>query len=239
MTDNNYVTLIDHMGDDLSVVNAARVSFGKRVLLDLSQYDDVEYERVFTQIPILQDRDIKLIKYLAKHDHWSPFGHASMQFHIKAPVFVARQLVKHQVGLVWNEVSRRYVDDEPEFYTPEVWRASAENKKQGSSDEEIDINPSTGSGPQMVDDYQQVLKSAKWTYEHLLDLGVCPEQARMVLPQSMMTEWYWSGTLYAFASICNLRCKPEVQLETQMIAKEIDIQAGKLFPVSWEALRNE
>ena len=239
MTDNNYVTLIDHMGDDLSVVNAARVSFGKRVLLDLSQYDDVEYERVLTQIPILQDRDIKLIKYLAKHDHWSPFGHASMQFHIKAPVFVARQLVKHQVGLVWNEVSRRYVDNEPEFYTPEVWRASAENKKQGSSDEEIDINPAIGNGPQMVDDYQQVLKSAKWTYEHLLRLGVCPEQARMVLPQSMMTEWYWSGTLYAFASICNLRCKPEVQLETQMIAKEIDIQAGKLFPVSWEALRNE
>ena len=239
MTDNNYVTLIDHMGDDLSVVNAARVSFGKRVELDLSQYDDVEYEGCFTQIPILQDRDIKLIKYLAKHNHWSPFGHASMQFHIKAPVFVARQLIKHQVGLVWNEVSRRYVDDEPEFYTPEVWRASAENKKQGSSDEEIDINPSDGSGPQMVDDYQQVLKSAKWTYEHLLELGVCPEQARMVLPQSMMTEWYWSGTLYAFANICNLRCKPEVQLETQMIAKEIDIQAGNLFPVSWEALRNE
>ena len=239
MTDNNYVTLIDHMGDDLSVVNAARVSFGKRIELDASQYDDVEYEGCLTQIPILQDRDIKLIKYLAKHDHWSPFGHASMQFHIKAPVFVARQLVKHQVGLVWNEISRRYVSDEPEFYTPEVWRASAENKKQGSSDEEIDINPSSGSGPQMVDDYQQVLKSAKWTYEHLLDLGVCPEQARMVLPQSMMTEWYWSGTLYAFASICNLRCKPEVQLETQMIAKEIDMQAGKLFPVSWEALRNE
>ena len=239
MTDNNYVTLIDHMGDDLSVVNAARVSFGKRIELDASQYDDVEYEGCLTQIPILRDGDVKLIKYLAKHNHWSPFGHTSLQFHIKAPVFVARQLVKHQVGLVWNEISRRYVSDEPEFYTPEVWRASAENKKQGSSDEEIDINPSIGSGPQMVDNYQQVLKSAKWTYEHLLDLGVCPEQARMVLPQSMMTEWYWSGTLYAFASICNLRCKPEVQLETQMIAKEIDIHARKLFPVSWEALRNE
>ena len=239
MTDNNYVTLIDHMGDDLSVVNAARVSFGKRIELDASQYDDVEYEGCLTQIPILRDGDVKLIKYLAKHNHWSPFGHTSLQFHIKAPVFVARQLVKHQVGLVWNEISRRYVSDEPEFYTPEVWRASAENKKQGSSDEEIDINPSSGSGPQMVDDYQQVLKSAKWTYEHLLRLGVCPEQARMVLPQSLMTEWYWSGTLYAFASICNLRCKPEVQLETQMIAKEIDMQAGKLFPVSWEALRNE
>jgi len=239
MTDNNYVTLIDHMGDDLSVVNAARVSFGKRIELGVSQYDDVEYKGCFTQIPILEDGDVKLIKYLAKHNHWSPFGHASMQFHIKAPVFVARQLIKHQVGLVWNEVSRRYVSDEPEFYTPEVWRASAENKKQGSSDEEIDINPAIGNGPQMVDDYQQVLKSAKWTYEHLLTLGVCPEQARMVLPQAMMTEWYWSGTLYAFASICNLRCKPEVQLETQMIANQIDEQARKMFPVSWEALRNE
>ena len=239
MTENNYVTLMDHMGDDLSVVNAARVSFGKRVEYDEEEWQDVDYERWYGQIPVLLDRDVKLIKYLAKHNHWSPFGHTSLQFHIKAPVFVARQLVKHQVGLVWNEVSRRYVDDEPEFYTPEVWRASAENKKQGSSDEEININPSIGSGPQMVDNYQQVLKQAKWTYEHFLDLGVCPEQARMVLPQSMMTEWYWSGTVYAFASICNLRCKPEVQLETQMIAKEIDIQARKLFPVSWEALRNE
>ena len=227
------------MGDDLSVVNAARVSFGKRVEYDDDEWQDIEYENWLGQIPILRFEDIKLIKYLAKHNHWSPFGHTSLQFHIKAPVFVARQLVKHQVGLVWNEISRRYVSDEPEFYTPEVWRASAENKKQGSSDEEIDINPSTGSGPQMVDDYQQVLKSAKWTYEHFLRLGVCPEQARMVLPQSMMTEWYWSGTVYAFASICNLRCKPEAQLETQMIANQIDEQARKMFPVSWEALRNE
>jgi len=239
MTDNNYVTLLDHMGDDLSVVNAARVSFGKRVEYDDDEWQDIEYESWLGQIPILRDGDVKLIKYLAKHNHWSPFGHTSLQFHIKAPVFVARQLVKHQVGLVWNEISRRYVSDEPEFYTPEVWRASAENKKQGSSDEEIDINPAIGNGPQMVDDYQQVLKSAKWTYEELLRKGVCPEQARMVLPQSMMTEWYWSGTLYAFASICNLRCKPEVQLETQMIANQINEQAGKLFPVSWEALRNE
>ena len=233
------VTLMDHMGDDLSVVNAARVSFGKRVEYNDDEWQDVEYKNCYTQIPILRDGDVKLIKYLAKHNHWSQFGHTSLQFHIKAPVFVARQLVKHQVGLVWNEISRRYVSDEPEFYTPEVWRASAENKKQGSSDEEIDINPSDTTGPQMVDNYQQVLKSAKWTYKYFLRLGVCPEQARMVLPQSMMTEWYWSGTVYAFASICNLRCKPDVQLETQMIAKEIDIRARKLFPVSWEALRNE
>ena len=187
------VTLVDHMGSDLSVVNAARVSFAKVH----EEFDTVN--------------DTKLINYLAKHDHWSPFGHGSLQFHIIAPVFVARQLVKHQVGLTWNEVSRRYVDIEPEFFTPEVWRGVAENKKQGSSEEEIDINPHN----RVIDEYQTVLRSAKWTYEYLLELGVCPEQARMVLPQSMMTEWYWSGTLYAFARVCNLRCKDDAQKETQ------------------------
>ena len=216
------VILIDHMGSDLSVVNAARVSFAKVH----KEFKDVA--------------DTKLIRYLAKHNHWSPFGHASLQFHINAPVFVARQLVKHQVGLTWNEVSRRYVDMEPEFYTPEVWRGIAENKKQGSSvDEEIDINPPTGSGPMMVDDYQQVLRTAKWTYEELLRKGVCPEQARMVLPQSMMTEWYWSGTLYAFARVCNLRCKDDAQKETQDVGWNIDKYARELFPASWPALRNE
>ena len=210
------VTLIDHMGSDLSVVNAARVSFAK-----------VHKE-------FKDDADTKLIRYLAKHNHWSPFGHASLQFHICAPVFVARQLVKHQVGLTWNEVSRRYVDIEPEFFTPETWRGSAENKKQGSSEEEININPSH----RVIDEYQIVLKSAKWTYEYLLRLGVCPEQARMVLPQSMMTEWYWSGTLYAFARVCNLRCKDVAQFETRMIANKIDELAKDIFPVSWKALRD-
>jgi len=214
------VTLVDHMGSDLSVVNAARVSFAKAH----KEFKD--------------DADTKLINYLAKHNHWSPFGHASMQFAISAPVFVARQLVKHQVGLTWNEVSRRYVDIEPEFYTPEVWRGVAENKKQGSSDVEIDINPTLGSGPMMVDDYQRVLSAAKWTYEELLRKGVCPEQARMVLPQSMMTEWYWSGTLYAFARVCNLRCKDDAQKETQDVGWNIDKHARELFPASWPALRD-
>ena len=211
------VTLVDHMGTDLSVVNAARVSFAKVH----KEFDEVN--------------DTKLIHYLAKHDHWSPFGHASLQFHIRAPVFVARQLVKHQVGLTWNEGSRRYVDIEPEFFTPETWRGSAENKKQGSSEEEIDINPRH----LFVDDYQQILRTAKWTYEELLRKGVCPEQARMVLPQSMMTEWYWSGTLYAFARICNLRCKDDAQKETQDVGWNIDKHARELFPASWPALRDE
>ena len=216
------VNLVDHMGSDLSVVNAARVSFSKKA--DWGWNDGL----------YLKDKDVKLVNYLAKHNHWSHFGHASMQFHIKAPVFVARQLVKHQIGLTWNEVSRRYVDDEPDFYIPDSWRGTAENKKQGSSDDEIDINPHG----RLIDEYETVLRSAKWAYEYLLSRGVCPEQARMVLPQSMMTEWYWSGTLYAFARVCNLRCKPDAQKETQDVGWGIDEHAKKLFPVSWNALRN-
>ena len=213
------VRLVDHMGSDLTVVNAARVSFAKTS----------EWDVVPDAGPVegyLKVDDERLIKYLAKHNHWSPFGHASMQFHIKAPVFVARQLVKHQVGLVWNEVSRRYVDDEVEFYEPTEWRLAAENKKQGSSDETVPFS---------------VTPTHEWcrqTYKNLLNAGVAPEMARMILPQSMYTEWYWSGTLYAFARVCNLRCKPDAQKETQMVADQIDVLAKELFPNSWEALRD-
>ena len=183
------------MGTDLSVVNAARVSFAK----EHKELDGI--------------KDTKLIKYLAEHNHWSPFGHASMQFHVKAPIFVARQLVKHQVGLVWNEVSRRYVDDEPEFYIPKEWRLKAEDKKQGSSEETIEYN---------IDGSIQFVKQ---TYDNLLKAGVAPEMARMILPQNMYTEWYWSGTLMAFARVCNLRCKDDTQKETQVIADLIDFNA--------------
>ena len=203
------VDLIDHMGSDLSIVNAARVSFAK----------------VHTEFD--EKNDTRLINYLAKHNHWSPFGHASMQFHIKAPVFVARQLVKHQIGLTWNEVSRRYVDTEVEFYEPTEWRLAAENKKQGSSEEIVEYSISPAH------------KFAKQCYENMLSLGIAPEMARMVLPQSMMTEWYWSGTLYAFARVCNLRCKPDAQKETQNVGWDIDKYARKLFPASWRALRDE
>ena len=216
------VKLIDKMGSDLSVVNAARVSFSK-----ISEWETIPHAG--PTAGALKYEDERLIKYLAKHGHWTPFGHGSLQFHIKAPVFVARQLVKHQVGLVWNEVSRRYVNSEPEFYTPEVWRGAPENKKQVSSDINIDIDPTY---------FTRMMDSAKWMYEHLIEIGVCPEQARMVLPQSMMTEWYWSGTLYAFARVCNLRCKDDAQFETQMVANQIDDLAEEIFPYSWEALRN-
>ena len=216
------VKLIDHMGSDLSVVNAARVSFSKN-----SNFVWKEKQGTSTMFEeVLSDKDKKLINYLAKHNHWSPFGHASVQLHIKAPVFVARQLVKHQVGLVWNEVSRRYVDDEPEFYIPKVWRKKPEGSiKQGSSEETVEY------------DIAGTIEYTKQTYRNLLKEGIAPEMARMVLPQNMYTEWYWSGTLYAFARVCELRCKDDSQRETRDIAWMIDELVKEKFPVSWEALR--
>ena len=206
------VELVDKMGTDLSVVNAARVSYAK----SKDSFDVV--------------KDEKLIKYLAEHEHWSPFAHASLQFRIKAPVFVARQLVKHQVGLVWNEVSRRYVDDAPELYRPDAWRGRPQNSKQGS-DGEVKLDQTINYN------METTMESCLILYNSLLQKGVAPEQARMVLPQSMMTEWYWSGTLYAFARVCNLRCKPDTQKETQDVANEIDRLTKEAFPRSWKYLR--
>ena len=211
------VTLIDSMGTDLSVANAARVSFAKK---------NTEFK---------EPGDRKLINYLAKHGHWTPFGHCMLSYHIKAPIFVARQLVKHQVGLVWNEVSRRYVEDVPEYWVPEVWRGKPTDKKQGSSEETIEwLDRETRLGTAV----RQSSSGAITLYRDMLDVGVAPEQARMVLPQNTYTEWYWTGSLYAFSRVCNLRCQPDAQKETRDICWNIDQLANVLFPVSWEALRN-
>ena len=211
------VTYKGSMGNDLTVCNAARVSFGKETEWDYEESDAYSFKQH------LKTKDRKLIQYLAKHKHISPFGHCFASFHIKAPVFVARQLVKHKF-LRWNEISRRYVDSEPEFYVPATYRGRSLDKKQGSA------------GKVTVSDngFNEI---AMTEYEYLLDLGVCPEQARMVLPQSMMTEWYWSGSLDAFADMCKLRCAPDTQAETAEVAWEIDRSMAKLFPVSWKALR--
>ena len=210
-------TYIDRMGTDLTVANAARVSFGKT-----SEMEDDPWGP-----PKLKKKDDKLIRYLAKHKHISPFGHCFASFHVKAPVFVARQLVKHKF-LRWNEISRRYVDDEPEFYEPDVWRGRSADKKQGSE----------GSVSILLDQEVQWHRQLS-TYKALLSEGVAPEQARMVLPQSMMTEWYWSGSLDAFADMCNLRCKDDTQAETREVARQIDHKMIELFPVSWDALTEE
>jgi len=204
------VELVDTMGSDLSVVNAARVSYAK-------------FKDQF------EDRDEKLIKFLAEHNHWSPFAHASLQFRISAPVFVARQLVKHQVGLVWNEVSRRYVSFPAELYEIKEWRGKPENSKQGSAGE-LKLDPTTLHNLEMFN------KQALILYNTLIGKGIAPEQARSVLPQSMMTEWVWSGTLYAFARVCNLRCAKDTQQETQQVADQIRDICADRFPISWKYL---
>ena len=212
MTNSLKVEFIDKMGTDLSVVNAARVSYAK-------------FKDKF------EDKDEKLIKFLAEHNHWSPFAHASLQFRIKAPVFVARQLVKHQVGLVWNEISRRYVDYEPELYEPKEWRGRPQNSKQGS-DGTVSIDSNEQHRLDMT------MQHCKIIYKALIEKGIAPEQARMVLPQSMMTEWIWSGTLYAFARVCNLRCAKDTQEETREVANEIHKICTEEFPISWKYLKN-
>jgi thymidylate synthase (FAD) len=216
-------TYVDHMGSDLSVVNAARVSFGKKSAWNWSK----ELESGTGNGNTLKAGDTKLIKYLASHGHISPFGHCFASFHVKAPIYVARQLVKHSY-LRWNEVSRRYVDDEPEFYQPDVWRGRSADKKQGSSDEEIKGIHTDAT-----------LAYVKSLYNHMLSEGVAPEQARMVLPQSTMTEWYWSGSLDAFADMCRLRCASDTQAETQEVAWQIYHKMEDLFPVSWVALMED
>ena len=210
------VTYIDHMGSDLTVANAARVSFGKT-----SEMEDDPWGP-----PKLKAKDDKLIRYLAKHRHISPFGHCFASFHIKSPIFVARQLVKHSY-LRWNEVSRRYVSDKPEFYEPKVWRGQSKDKKQGSE------------GVVDVGDWGDANWACLKAYNDLLDMGVAPEQARMVLPQSLMTEWYWSGSLDAFARMANLRCKPDTQAETRIVADQISEKMKELFPVSWDSLTED
>ena len=220
-------TYIDRMGSDLSVVNAARVSFGKQSEFKITTTDEVDESGIhFGHMHFdLYDKDKRLIRYLAKHKHISPFGHAFASFHVKAPIFVARQLVKHKF-LRWNEVSRRYVDDEPEFYVPEVWRGRSADKKQGSD------------GPWQPE-YNQldgVMGQIKDLYDQMIYDGCAPEMARMILPQSMMTEWYWSGSLDAFASMCQLRCKPDTQYESRLVADQISEMMQELFPVSWAAL---
>lgn len=247
------VELIDHMGNDLSVVDAARVSFAKQsssVDFDRSPtlFDEMEkkykdhsrwpaYTEYLKQITgdeatVLDFEDFKLIHYLAAHNHWTTFGHATVKFRIKAPIFVARQMVKHQVGLVWNEVSRRYVSDEPEFWLPEAheWRLAAANVKQGSSDKLHEDGDS-------INKYVEgICNDAIGMYQELLENNIAPEMARMVLPQHMMTEWIWTGSLYAWARVCKLRLDPHAQKEAQDVAKGISEPMKKLFPVAWKAL---
>lgn len=218
------VELINYMGSDELVVNAARVSFKK-------------------EVEFFGDKDIRLIHYLAAHNHWTPFSHVMVTMREKVPVFVARQRFKHTVGFTYNEVSRRYVDDKPEFFYPDGWRKKAENKKQGSSDEVVNPNLLHIEFMESYDDYfggsyEEVLYLCTKWYDNAIEAGVAPEQARMVLPQSMYTEYYVTGSLAAWARAYKLRSEESSQQEIRELAEMWYNKLSGITEIehSWKAL---
>lgn len=216
-----HVELLDYMGDDLAVVNAARVSFDKE--------SDWVWD-VTDQLFTVAEQDKKLISYLAKHSHWTPFAHTAVKFRVTMPIYVARQLAKHQVGGVVNEVSRRYVSDAPVLDVPTAWRKAAANVKQGSSDDLVLIDSA------MQTQIDKTMDACLTLYDDLLLKGVCPEQSRVVIPICSETTWIWTGSLVFFARVCKLRLDRHAQKETRDVAEEIAKHMAKLFPVSWKAL---
>ena len=203
--DQGFVRLVEVMGSDLSVVNAARISFAK-------------------QTQEFRDQDRKLIHYLWTHRHTSPFRHASIQIHLKAPLFVLRQWMKHQVGCAWNEVSGRYVRFDAQFYHPTRWREQHESNKQGSKGQIKNQDQATQL-------YHDSMQRAVDEYHTLLDLGVCKEQARMVLPLSLYSECYWTVSLQAMMHFLELREDPHAQWEIQEYARAIRTLLTPYFPV--------
>ena len=208
------VKLIEVLGTDLTVVNAARVSMDKCK-------DDFD------------EKDYKLLKYLIKHDHWTPFSHPQLQFRLTMPIFVARQWFKHQIGFSRNEVSRRYVSSAPQFYSPSELRQVAPNVKQGSSDEVVEKNEL------LIQMYEYAVSECTTVYTAMLANGVCPEQARMVLPQSMMTSFYETGSLQAYLRLCKLRNDSHAQKEIRLFSLEVYAILKTVFPETlraWEEL---
>jgi thymidylate synthase (FAD) len=208
-----FVQYVSHMGDDLTVVNAARVSFNK---------ESTEFS----------GKDEKLIQYLAKHKHWTPFAHPQITLRVKAPISIRTQLFKHKQGFVENEVSRRYVTDEPEFYIPQ-WRSKPTNGAKQGSEDFID-NDAVNDG--LTELYAESVKTAHAHYNFLIGSGVAPEQARFILPQGTYTEWWWTGSLAAYARVYALRSDPHAQWEVRQYAEAISFLIEPLFPVSWKAL---
>ncbi len=226
-----HVQLIDSMGTDLSVVNAARVSMAKESEWE-GEEEILDHDGDVMQPSTLRlsAADEKLVCYLATHKHWTPFAHCFASFRIKAPVFVARQLAKHQVGLAWNEVSRRYVDEEPEFWFPTALRERPDGSiKQGSGG----VHKNSGPWLEAMDG---TVNCALKLYSMLVQQGIAPEQARMILPLNTMTEWVWSGSLAAWGRVCSLRLDSHAQVETTEVARSIAGYMASLFPVSWKAL---
>lgn len=216
------VELVDFMGDDLRVANVARVSFDK-------------WKEEF------DEKDVKLIDYLARHEHTSPFRHVQVSVRCTAPVFLARQLGKHQVGLSWNEVSRRYVDVGLEFFVPDSWRSRpTDGMKQGSGSSGVESMPRFSGRPSTPqEEYETFLRLAGRVYDNMLKANIAPEMARMVLPQSMMVSWVWTGSLASFFHIYRLRAEAHAQKEAQDFAQLIEEVVQPLFPHSWAALKGD
>lgn len=235
--------LINNMGDDLLVVNAARVSFDKE-----SSWEESVNEYASEDEFYLKEQDKKLLSYLAKHSHWTPFSHPQICVRETVPIFVARQRFKHMVGFTYNEVSRRYVDDEPTFYTPDVWRSRPEGSvKQGSGSDTVTTmyNPipfcqnddfCSGDVDSVSNTYEEYLDLAGEVYNNMLKAEVAPEQARMVLPQSMYTSYYVTGSLAAWARAYKQRIECTAQIEIQHLAQQWNDIIQPLYPNSWEAL---
>lgn len=210
------VELLDSMGDDLAVVNAARVSFNKEASLDENGY--------------MNSSDEKLIKYLATHDHWTPFAHTALKFRVAAPVPIRTQCFKHKVGMVENEESRRYISSTPEIFIPDFFRCKPEGSiKQGSGG--VHYNNQS-----WLKDYTDYTKFGVNLYLEMLDDGVCPEQARFVLPQGAIVNWIWTGNLVSFANFYNKRTDPNAQYEVRVVAEIVGEKIKGIFPVSWDAL---
>ena len=208
--DKGFVELLGVFGDDLTVVNAARVSYNK-------------------EVTVMEPKDAKLIKFLAEHNHVTPFFHPQIRLRLKMPIFVAREWYRHQIGFARNEVSRRYVDYKAEMYLPDARERDAK-LKQGSKASTITDNSMAKT---LIDNINQ---KAEETYEQLLAMNVAPEVARTVLPQGMYTEFIETGSLAAYARLCGLRLDPSAQWEIRQYAAAVSELLQEKFPVSWPAL---
>jgi thymidylate synthase (FAD) len=216
--DAGFVEYIDHMGSDLTVVNSARVSFDKASTMG----DKGE----------LSDKDYNLIKYLAKHNHWTPFAHPQITLRLKAPISIRTQLFKHKIGFTENEISRRYVSYTPDVYQP-YWRGKPTGgAKQGSEDFIEDGNLKKNC----IEKYKHITDMCMEAYEDMISKGIAPEQARFILPQGAYTEWYWTGSLAGFARVYKQRIDPHAQWEVREYAKAISEIIEPLFPESWYVL---
>ena len=244
--DKGHVHLVDKMGSDLTVCNSARVSFNNESEWSVDEEVETRLKKSNSSfraedVRKLSDRDAKLIRYLAKHNHWTPFAHPQVTLRIKAPISIRTQFFKHKQGFVENEVSRRYVDEEPDFYFPKFRHRPSGNAKQGSDGwlECIEGGGETSGGfatHPLYESYKNTIQSALRTYEDLIASNVAPEQARFVLPQGMYTEWYWTGSLAAYARFYKQRIDEHAQWEIREYAEAVGKIIRPIFPVSWQEL---